>query len=255
MITAIEFLAGRPRADGSWAFAIGRERHGAFGGAFGGVVSACCVAAARSVAPDRLPASLDVNYVRGLPAGTARMVPSVVHGGRSLTTVAVDAVDEAGRLCTRATVKLVAPDALARLDHPGPATGPAATRYAEGTPWRNPPDREVPLITTFAPRAVGRDPAAGIATALRVPWDSPGGAAEAACLAADVCVGPPVAGAFERCPTPTPTCHCGSRRRQWTTKWWAGAGSSGWRPAWPPCGSRSAPTARWWPRASRCPSC
>lgn len=34
--TAVEFLAGEPRGDGSWAFAIGRERHGAFGGATGG---------------------------------------------------------------------------------------------------------------------------------------------------------------------------------------------------------------------------
>ena len=205
MTTAVEFLAGAPEADGSWTFAIGRERHGAFGGAFGGVVSACCVAAARSVAPERLPASLDVHYLRGLPAGSAKVVPSVVHGGRSLTTVAVDAFDEAGRLCTRATVKLVAAEALAPLDHPGQAPEPAAVPYDDGTPWRNPPGREVPLITTFAPRAVGRDPAAGIATALEVPWDEAGGAAEAACLAADVCVGPPVAGAFERwVPHPNP---------------------------------------------------
>lgn len=205
MTTAVEFLAGRPEADGSFTFAIGRERHGAFGGAFGGVVSACCVTAARSLAPERTPASLDVNYVRGLPAGTARVVPTVVHGGRSLTTASVDVLDETGRLCTRATVKLVAADALEPLDHPGDAPEPVAARYDEGTPWRNPPGREVPLIATFAPRAVGRDAAAGIATALRVPWDESGGAAEAACLAADVCVGPPVAGAFDRwVPHPNP---------------------------------------------------
>jgi acyl-coenzyme A thioesterase PaaI-like protein len=205
--TAVEFLAGVPEADGSWTFAVGRERHGAFGGAFGGVVSACCVAAARSLAPDRAPASLDVNYVRGLPAGRARVVPKVVHAGRSLTTASVDVLDETGRLCTLATVKLVAADALEPLDHPGAAVGtaPVASPYDEGVPWRNPPGREVPLIDTFAPRAVGRDDGAGIATALRVPWDEPGGAAEAACLAADICVGPPVAGAFDRwVPHPNP---------------------------------------------------
>jgi acyl-coenzyme A thioesterase PaaI-like protein len=204
--TAAEFLAGTRGADGSWAFAIGRERHGAFGGAFGGVVSACCVTAARSLAPERSPASLDVNYVRGLAAGTARMVPTVVHGGRSLTTASVDVVDDTGRLCTRATVKLVASEALEALDHPGARPAPpAAAPYGDGTPWRNPPGRDVPLIETFAPRAVGRDEGAGIATALRVPWDEPGAAAEAACLAADICVGPPVAGAFDRwVPHPNP---------------------------------------------------
>lgn len=205
MTNPVQFLAGAPEADGSWAFIIGRERHGAFGGAFGGVVSACCVAAARSLAPERVPASLDVNYVRGLPAGTARVVPTVVHGGRSLTTASVDVLDESGRLCTRATVKLVASEALEPLDHPGAAVTPVASSYDDGTPWRNPPGRDVPLIETFAPRAVGRDDGAGIATALRVPWDEAGGAAEAACLAADVCVGPPVAGAFDRwVPHPNP---------------------------------------------------
>ena len=207
MTTAVEFLGGAPDSDGSFTFTVGRERHGAFGGAFGGVVSACCVAAARSLAPERMPASLDVNYVRGLPAGTARVVPTVVHGGRSLTTASVDVLDESGRLCTRATVKLVAIEALEALDRPGAAVGaaPAAAPYDEGVPWRNPPGVDVPIVTTFAPRAVGRDDTAGIATALRVPRDEPGGAAEAACLAADICVGPPVAGAFERwIPHPNP---------------------------------------------------
>ena len=205
MTSAPEFLAGTRQPDGSWVFAVGRERHGAFGGAFGGVVSACCVTAARAVAPDRAPASLDVNYVRGLPAGTALVTPTLLHGGRSLTTVSLDMADEAGRLCTRATVKLVALEALAAIEHQGAGDGPSALPYEEGTPWRNPPGREVPIVTTFAPRAAGRDPAAGIATALRVPWDEPGWAAEAACLAADICVGPPVAGALEQwVPHPNP---------------------------------------------------
>ena len=44
----------------------------------------------------------------------------------------------------------------------------------------------------LAPRTVPW-PEPGVATALRVPWDEPGAAAEAACLPADMCVGPPVA--------------------------------------------------------------
>lgn len=194
--TGAEYLLGTAHDDGSWTFAVGRERHGAFGGAFGGVVSAVAVVAARSAAPGRVPAALDVHYLRGLPAGDARVVPTVVRAGRTLSVVAVDVYDGDGKLATRATATLVAPEALEPLDHPGSA-GPVPTSspWEDGTPWRNPPGVEVPLIATFQPRAVGRSDAHGVATALRVPWDEPGAAAEAACLAADVCVGPPVAGA------------------------------------------------------------
>jgi len=130
-----------------------------------------------------------------------------VRAGRALSVVAVDVNDERGAPATVATVTLVARDALEPVDHLGaPEPAPPAAPWQDGTPWRNPPGVEVPLIATFQPRAVGRSDATGIATALRVPWDDPDAAAEAACLAADVCVGPPVAGALDNrwIPHPNP---------------------------------------------------
>ena len=202
---ALEFLQGSPRDDGTWRFDIGRERHGAFGGAFGGLVAACTVAVARATTPGRTPVSLDARFLRGLPAGEARVVPTIVHTGRSLSCVQVDVVDAADRLATRATLYLVDPARLEPLEHAGrDHDAPEASAWAEGAPWRSPPGNDVPIITTFAPRAVGRDGARGIATALRVPWDDDDAGAEAACLAADICVGPPVAGAFPGRATPAP---------------------------------------------------
>lgn len=203
-MNAAEFLQGEPVADGTWRFTIGRDRHGAFGGAFGGLVAACTLVVARAAAPGRRPLSLDVRFLRGLPAGAALLRPTVVHAGRSLTCVAVDVVDATSRLATRSTVYLVEPGSLRAVDHPGEGgDAPRTMRWNEGSPWRNPPGMHVPIVSTFAPRAVGRA-AQGIGTALRVPWDEPGASAEAACLAADICVGPPVAGAFAGTPTPAP---------------------------------------------------
>ncbi len=203
-MNAAEFLDGRPLDDGTWRFSIGRDRHGAFGGAFGGLLAACTVVAARSAAPGRRPVSLDARFLRALPAGDASVIPTVVHPGRSLTCVSVDVVDAGGRLATRSTIYLVEQRALRAVDHAGEGgEPPPSTAWSEGMPWRNPPRMEVPIVTTFAPRAVGRT-AHWIGTALRVPWDEAGATPEAACLAADICVGPPVAGAFGRASTPAP---------------------------------------------------
>lgn len=201
---ALEFLQGSPRPDGSWRFDIGRDRHGAFGGAFGGLLAACTVAVARATVPGRAAVSLDARFLRGLPAGEARLVPTVVHAGRSLACVQVDVVDGVGRLATRSTLYLLDRAKLQALDHDGEGGGaPGAMPWAEGTPWREPPGMDVPIVTTFAPRSVGQTDR-GIGTALQVPWDDRGASAEAACLAADICVGPPVGGAFPGRPTPAP---------------------------------------------------
>jgi len=190
--TFLELLDGRPGPNG-WDFTIPRPLHGAFAGAFGGIVAAACVAAARSCAEDRTPMALDCRFLRSLPAGTARFGISPLAAGRSLTTVSVDVVGPDDRLCSRATVSLAAPEALtdeadtlgAPLDVPG---------YDDATPWRPPPGVEIPIVTTLAPRGARVD--GGFASVLPVPWDAdPTRSAEAACIAADLCVGPPVAAA------------------------------------------------------------
>ncbi len=200
-----QFLQGEPQADGTWRFEIGRERHGAFGGAFGGLLAASCVHTALGTVPGKAAVSADLRFVRGLPAGTARFVPTILHDGRTLTTMTVDVFDERDRLATRATIGLAARGVLAELDHPGASPEPPdSLPWAEGVPWKTGTAADAPLVESFQPRAVGRGPL-GIATALPVPWgDDPAGSAQAACLAADMSVGPPVAGAFPDNPTPAP---------------------------------------------------
>lgn len=201
----LEFLNGEEQRDGSWRFSIGRELHGAFGGANGGVVAATCLATARQAVPERVPAGLDARFLRGLPAGATRAVPTVLHQGRTLATVAVDLFDERDKLCTRGTVSLVEPSALAPIDAPGVADPPSGwCPHADGKAWARPSSGvRVPLIETFDPRVVGNDDR-GVATSVRVLWDEPGTCAEAACVAADISVGPPVGAATGGRPIPIP---------------------------------------------------
>ena len=188
--------------DGSFRFALGRELHGAFGGANGGVLAAACLVAARSLAPEREPAALDAHFLRGLRAGAARAVPTLLHRGRTLTFISVDLFDERGSLCTRATVTLVELRALVTLDAPAESGGWLA--HEQGKAWARPSSAvAVPLIDTFDPRVVGRDER-GIATSTRVLWSEPGTCAEAACIAADISVGPPVGAATGGRPIPIP---------------------------------------------------
>lgn len=187
-------LMGEAAGEARFVFALGRELHGAFGGANGGVLAATCVASARALAPGRVPAGLDARFVRGLVAGDARVVATMLHEGRTLSCVSVDIRDERDRLCTRGTVSFVTPSALEPLDDPGAAlSAPAWIPYEEGRPWPKPKGpTDVPLIDTFGPREVGRDAGRGIATAVRVHFDEAEALAEAACIAADISVGPPV---------------------------------------------------------------
>ncbi len=202
----IEFLRGGPAGNGEWRYELGRELHGAFGGANGGVVGAVCVNAARSLAPGRAPASLDVRFIRGLTEGAARVVPVLLHEGRTLSVISVDIFDARNRLCTRATVSLANLEALEPFEHAGFAGAPGGWKsYADGKAWAKPPGLEVPLIDTFAPRLVGND-VRGYATAVKVLWDEAGTCAEAACIAADISVGPPVGAALggKQIPIPNP---------------------------------------------------
>lgn len=193
----LEFLHGEHEADGDFRLGLGRHLNGAFGGANGGVIAAAALAVARSAAPNRVPAALDAHFLRGLAEGAARVVPSVLHAGRTLASVSLDVKDSRERLCTRALASLVAPEALEAIAVDGDARPPEGlVAHGDGRPWPRPqPPVEIPLLDTFDPREVGRG-AYGVATSLAIPFDEPGRLAEAACIAADVSVGPPVARAL-----------------------------------------------------------
>lgn len=128
------FLGSQRISDDRWTFALPRELHGAFGGAFGGVIAACALRVARSVSDDRTPIALDCRFLRGLPAGTASAVGTVLHQGRSLSTVIVDITTADGRPATRATVSLVDPSALANVVRPGHAPPDGLTTFDEARP-------------------------------------------------------------------------------------------------------------------------
>ena len=183
-MTTIESFLG----SSGLTFELGRDLHGAFGGAFGGVLAAAVLLAARGAAPELLPAGLDCRFLRSLPAGTARAEVTTVHAGRTVTCVRVDLHDERDRLATTGTVSFVDPGALRALDV-AQAPAPAPKRWR---PWRTPPGVTAPIIDVLRPEVGAVQPGV-IATRLQVPWD--GHRAEAACLAADLSVGPPVAAA------------------------------------------------------------
>ena len=187
MSTVDAFLGGS-----GLTFELGRQLHGAFGGAFGGVLAAAVLVAARSAAPDLVPAGLDCRFLRSLPAGTARAEVTTVHAGRTVTCVRVDLHDERGRLATTGTASFVDPRGLRPLDV-APTPMPAPERWQE---WRTPAGVTAPIIELLRPRVGSVEPGV-IATEVVVPWDDPGGtySAEAACVAADLSVGPPVAAA------------------------------------------------------------
>jgi acyl-coenzyme A thioesterase PaaI-like protein len=181
------------REDGdSICFHFGRDVHGAFGGAFGGLLAAAAVHAGRRLAPARTPAGLDCRFLRALPAGDTRATATVLHEGRSLTCTRVDLCDASGRLATTATVSFVAAEGLHALDVGGqPPAEPVRWR-----PWSSPPGIEVPIMALLDPKVGVLDDGA-IAAEITIPWEDVGGAtaAEAACVAGDLCVGPPVAAA------------------------------------------------------------
>lgn len=185
------FLGARAVGEGTWTFDVPQDLHGAFGGAFGGVVAACTLVAARSAAPGRVPNALDCRFVRGLPAGSATATATVLHSGRSLSTVAVDLRDERDRLCTRATISLIDRGVLHDFSRPGPLPGDWRP-HDEATPW----PALAPIVGAIDSRIVGTDDR-GIATAIKVPWDvTPDSSAESVCVAADMAVGPPIGGAI-----------------------------------------------------------
>jgi len=192
MPTLHEFLQARQLDNNDWAFTVPAELHGAFGGAFGGVVASCTLVAARAAAPGRTPNALDIRFLRGLPAGDAVTTTTVLHSGRSLSNVAVDLHDASGRLCARSTISLVDSAVLHPFEE-ALATPRGWDPYDEASSF--PP--VAPIVTVIDPRMVGRS-GADIATAIRIPWDDDGHTAEAACMAGDMAVGAPLGGTAPR---------------------------------------------------------
>lgn len=187
-----DFL-GTETGAGGVRFALGEHLHGAFGGVFGGAVAAATLRAARTEAAGRRPFSLHVSFLRGLATPTCTATATVVAAGRTVTTVAVDLVDAGGRPAARATAAFAVPDALAAIDAGGGIVAPALSDYADGPPMGRSSSYAAPIVDVLAPRLVG-SPDGGYAQAVQLPWDpDPGAGAEAVCLAADFCVGMPVA--------------------------------------------------------------
>lgn len=196
MTTPAELLGMRTSPGATAAFELGSEWLDASGAVAGGVVAACALLAAREVAGRRRPYALDCRFVAGLSAGDCTARAMVLAEGRTSTTVQVVLIDAGGRICCAATASLAADGALAERDVES-AVAPPAGSYADAVPWTARGGLEVPILDTLSPRALDRD-VPTITTAIRLPWaPEPDHAAESACVAADLCVGPPVAAALQ----------------------------------------------------------
>ncbi|MCZ6616604.1 MAG: thioesterase family protein, partial [Gammaproteobacteria bacterium] len=205
MANFLETFAGRRQGETRWSFDLEQRFNGAFGGTNGGVLSALSIHLAR-LETERRPASIDSRYIRGFRPGTARVETTTFNPGRTLTVLGVDIFDADDRLCTHSVITLVEQNALA--EHVQHANRPLPTAnlvdFEDGKLWRQPPGQDIPLIETFEPRSLGgRDEET--TTATKVVWQEPGTSAEAACIAADISVGPPVARAVKgAASTPNP---------------------------------------------------
>lgn len=190
-----ERLNGKPLDNGEWQYQLEQDINGGFGGTNGGVLAAICVNAARSVAIGRRPLGIDARFIRGFRPGAARVIPTILNEGRSLTVVSVDIMTDQGKLATRGTVTLVNPESLGNIDSPDiPPADEQLIAYEAGRIWREPPHQPIPLIQTFSPRFLGKT-SRGTATAVDSIWDETGVIEESSCVAADISVGPPVAAA------------------------------------------------------------
>lgn len=184
-----EFLGSRTTDQGV-SFEINRDLYGAFEGAFGGVIAVCGLVAARVEEPDRRPVALDCRFLRGIQAGRVEARPSVVRRGRTLSVIDVRVHDEQDELAATALASFVDPEALHPLSDDQMVRPGASVAYAEASPFQL-RRSDVPIVGTLEPRMKLTDPGL-ISTVLEVPWDEPGTGPEAACLVADMAVGPPL---------------------------------------------------------------
>jgi len=182
---------------------LDKSLNGGFGGTNGGVLAAICIDAARSLANDRVPIGIDSRFIRNFPPGPAKVTVTPLNIGRSLSTISVDIVRDDGKLATRGTISFVNLSALEPIDI-GDIPAPDENRLdpGQGRVWKEPASQEIPLIKTFRPRLLGKT-STGIVTASDTIWKS-GSLQEAACIAADLSVGPPVAAALKGRPLAMP---------------------------------------------------
>jgi acyl-coenzyme A thioesterase PaaI-like protein len=184
-----EFLGAEP-TDGGLRAEFSREVYGAYDGAFGGIVAAFALAAGRREAPGRRPLALDARFLTPVKAGTVHAEPRVVRAGRTLTVVDVSVRDANGELGATATLSFVDTTLLHELDDAAMVRPGASIAHAEASPFQL-RRRDVPIVGTLGPR-VALTSADLVATALLVPWEQEHTGPEAACLAADLSVGPSV---------------------------------------------------------------
>lgn len=184
-----DFIAAEPDGD-DLTFAVTPGHYGELEGASGGYVAAVCCAAARRCAPERRPVALDFRFVRSLRSGRSRARTRVLRGGRTLTLVDVEVDDSNGVLGAAATVSLVNPEVLHPLDDEAMVRPGASVTYAEASPFEL-RRTDAPILGALAPRMKLTDPNL-FSTVFRVPWDASEAGAEAACLAADLSVRPPL---------------------------------------------------------------
>ncbi len=201
-----ELFQGDQTSDTEWTFQLAEKFNGAFGGTNGGVLSAISVFVARTTS-GHSPASVDSRFIRGFRPGRARVRLDTVSQGRTLCVMQVAVIDDDDRLCTQSSVTLVEPGALVAELHQSNADRQpdGLIPWEDGKRWQQPRGPMViPLIDTFEPIALGgRD--GEIITGSRVLFDDARLCAEAACIAADLSVGPPVARAVKgAAATPNP---------------------------------------------------
>jgi len=189
------FCAEPAGGEGTWQFVLGDHLYGAFGGIFGGAVAAVSVMTARSLAPGWLAAGIDCRFLRPLRAGAVRARGTRLHRGRTMTVVAVDLHDAQERVVAHSTVSLVDSGALEpiNLDGEAPAVAPG------GIPWNAPGEAFAPIAEVLHPR-MQRARDGGVASTVTIPWEGAATGAEAVCVAADLCVGPPVGSVAQRHP-------------------------------------------------------
>jgi acyl-coenzyme A thioesterase PaaI-like protein len=194
-VSALDRLGITTAGESRWKVSAPESLHGAYGGAFGGFLAATAVAVARELAPGRRPFTLDCQFIRGLRGDNAPVRAEIVRSGRSMSVVAVT-ISDSGDVTTRATVLLADPGSLDDWNVTDRGAPPAGTATAKA--WSHPPDRQVGIIDTLAPRA-NREADGGIATTIRTPWPEPDcdASAEVACMAADLATGPPVEASFD----------------------------------------------------------